>query len=121
MTRILIVEDDAEVQGMLALMLRRQGYDVQCSPNGVDALHQATALKPDLIVLDLMMPLAAGDTVLGFIRSTDALKRTPVLVVSAHPRGAELAQQLEADDFLAKPVDVRTLTSRVQMLLAPQR
>lgn len=118
MATILIVEDDEELQDLLELMLRRHGYEVQRSPNGVDALYQASQHKPDLILLDLMMPLASGDAVLGFIRSTKELERTPVIVVSAHPKGAELAQQLEADAFLAKPVDASTLTSYVDSLLA---
>ena len=120
MTSVLIVEDDVELQAMLEMMLSRQGYEVHTAPNGVEALYCASSRQPDLIVLDLMMPMASGDTVLGFIRSTDTLKQTPVLVVSAHPRGAELAAQLDADDFLAKPVDMRTFTSRVDALLQPQ-
>ncbi len=119
MATILIVEDDEELQKMLELMLSRQGYEVYLAPNGVDALYQAQYYKPDLIVLDLMMPLAAGDAVLGFIRSTKALQKTRVLVVSAHPKGAEIAEQLQADGFLAKPVDIATLTASVQSLLNP--
>lgn len=118
MATILVVEDDEELQDILELMLKRHGHEVYRSPNGVDALYQASRHKPDLIVLDLMMPLAAGDAVLGFIRSTKELQRTPVLVVSAHPKGAELAQQLQANAFLAKPVDAATLAQRVNDLLA---
>jgi DNA-binding response OmpR family regulator len=119
MATILIVEDDLELQQMLELMLSRAGYEVHLAPNGVDALYQAQYYKPDLIVLDLMMPLAAGDAVLGFIRSTKELEKTRVLVVSAHPKGAEIAEQLQADGFLAKPVDIATLTASVQNLLNP--
>jgi CheY-like chemotaxis protein len=118
MATILIVEDDEEMQEMLRVILSRRGYEVHLSPNGVDALYQATQFKPDLIVLDLMMPWAAGDAVLGFIRSTEQLKRTRVLVFSAHPNGAQIAEQLEADGFLAKPVDISTLTNYVERLLA---
>lgn len=115
---ILIVEDDDEIQGMMRTMLERLGYEVYRSANGVDALYQATAYKPDLIVLDLMMPWASGDAVLGFVRSTDSLKNTRVLVVSAHPDGASLAQQLEADAFLAKPIDMQIFCSYVERMLA---
>jgi|ABPY01.1.fsa_nt_gi CheY-like chemotaxis protein len=115
---ILIVEDDEEMQTMYQVMLERLGYEVYRSPNGVDALYQASHYKPDLIILDLMMPWASGDAVLGFVRSTDELKHTRVLVVSAHPDGASLAQQLEADGFLAKPVDMQTFCSFVEQLLA---
>ena len=117
MAKILIVEDDEELQRMLQTLLKRLGHDTYSSLNGVDALHQASQLKPDLIILDLMMPWASGDAVLGFIRSTKELSKTPVLVLSAHPNAAQLARQLHADGFLAKPVDVSTFTTAVQRLL----
>ena len=118
MAIILIVEDDKEMQDLLRLALARRGYEVYLSPNGVDALYQVSYHKPDLIILDLMMPWASGDAVLGFIRSTEQLKHTRVLVVSAHPNGAQIASQLQADDFLAKPVDITTFTTHVERLLA---
>ena len=118
MAIILIVEDDQEMQDLLHLALSRRGYEVHLSPNGVDALHQVSYHKPDLIILDLMMPWASGDAVLGFVRSTEELKHTRVLVVSAHPNGAQIASQLHADAFLAKPVDISTFTSKVEKLLA---
>ena len=117
MARILIVEDDSDLQGMLALWLKRRGYEVYGAQNGVEALYQAVYYQPDLIILDLMMPLASGDAVLGFIRSTESLRNTPVLVVSAHPKAAELAAQLEADGFLTKPVELNVLLSRIEQLL----
>ncbi len=120
MTTILIVEDDKEMQDLLQLALARRGYEVFLSPNGVDALYQVSYHKPDLIVLDLMMPWASGDAVLGFIRSTDQLKHTRVLVVSAHPNGEQIAEKLQADGFLAKPVDMRTFTNHVEQLLASE-
>lgn len=119
MATILIVEDDQDIQNLMKLALKRQGHEVYGSLNGVDAMYQVSFYKPDLIILDLMMPWASGDAVLGFIRSTTSLKQTRVLIVSAHPKGAELAHQLEADGFLAKPVEMSTLTGFVQKLLAP--
>jgi CheY-like chemotaxis protein len=118
MATILIVEDDKEMQELLQLALARRGHEVFLSPNGVDALYQISYHKPNLIILDLMMPWASGDAVLGFIRSTDQLKHTRVLVVSAHPNGEEIAHQLQADGFLSKPVDMPTFTKQVERLLA---
>ena len=117
MARILIVEDDSELQDMLTLWLQRRGYEVYGAQNGVEALYQAVYYQPDLIVLDLMMPMASGDAVLGFIRSTDSLRQTPVLVVSAHPKAPELAAQLGADDYLTKPVELSVLLARIEQLL----
>ncbi len=120
MPKILIVEDDEQLQQVLEMTLKRHGYEVHGSTNGVDAMVQASSLKPDLIVLDLMMPLASGDAVLGFLRSTESLKKTRVLVVSAHPKAATLADQLDADGFLAKPVEMQTLCSAIDQLLDPE-
>jgi DNA-binding response OmpR family regulator len=118
MASILIVEDDTELLNLLHLVLSKRGYEVYLSPNGIDALYQASQFQPDLILLDLMMPWASGDAVLGFIRSTEKLKATRVLVVSAHPDGAKISEQLHADGFLAKPVDMNTLARHVEELLA---
>ncbi|MBN1200338.1 MAG: response regulator transcription factor [Anaerolineae bacterium] len=117
MAKIMIVEDDEALVKMLEMLFERMGHEVIGSLNGLDALYQVTYHQPDLIVLDLMMPWAAGDAVLGFIRSTQALKRIPVLVLSAHPNGAKIAHQLEADAYLPKPVDMRTLAEYVNRLL----
>ena len=119
MATILIVEDDEELQSMLKMMLQRSGHEVHLSPNGVDALYQVSYIKPELIVLDLMMPWASGDAVLGYVRSTSDVKHTRVLVLSAHPEGAKLANQLEADSFLPKPVDLQTFREHVDRLLQP--
>jgi two-component system KDP operon response regulator KdpE len=121
MATILIVEDDQELLKMLQVGLKRMGHDIIGSPNGVDALYQAAYAKPDLVVLDLMMPWASGDAVLGFIRSTDALKGTRVLVLSAHPNGQQISEQLNADAYLAKPVDINTLRQNIESLLAVPR
>jgi len=117
----MVVEDDKELQDLLQLFLSRRGHEVLLSPNGIDALYQISQLKPDLILLDLMMPWASGDAVLGFIRSTEALKHTRVLVISAHPNGQALAEQLDADGFLSKPVDMMVLMKQVERVLAIER
>lgn len=106
MATILLVEDDTELVQMLQLGLKRLGHEIISSSNGMDAMVQATYTKPDLIILDLMMPWASGDAVLGFIRSTAELRSTRVLVLSAHPNAEKIASQLQADRFLAKPVDI---------------
>lgn len=118
MATILIVEDDMVLADMYEMVLRRAGYAVHKVVNGVDALYEASAVQPDLIVLDLMMPWASGDAVLGFIRSTDNLKKTQVLVVSAHPDGAKIAGQLDADGFLQKPVDMKVFTNHIDDMVA---
>ncbi len=117
MANILIIEDDAELQRMIKFILERDGHDVQVADNGVQALYQLNAHKPDMLILDLMMPLASGDAVLGYVRSTREIRDTRVLVVSAHPNAQRLSEQLEADDVLIKPVEMNTLLEHVNALL----
>jgi CheY-like chemotaxis protein len=114
---ILLVEDDAELRKLWELYLTPLGYEVTHAVNGLEALYQAKFQPPDMVVLDLMMPMASGDLVLGFMRSTDELKDIPVLVVSAHPNVEKLAIHYEADAWLRKPVGVEEFRNAVQKLL----
>ncbi len=117
---ILLVEDDDELRHLWELYLRPLGVDVHHAQDGLQALYQAQAHLPDLVVLDLMMPTASGDLVLGFLRSTDSLKNIPVLIVSAHQNIAALAQQYDADGYLQKPVSMDEFREAVLRMINPQ-
>lgn len=117
MAVILVIEDDTELQRMIALVLEKCGHEVYSAENGVEALYQINAHRPALIILDLMIPLASGEAVLEHIRATHDLRGTRVLIVSALPTAYQLAEQLGADDVLQKPVEVATLVARVEELL----
>jgi CheY-like chemotaxis protein len=117
MTRILVVEDDEGLLRLLELMLRREGYEVLCAADGMEAIRLASQRKPELMVLDLMMPFAGGDAVLGFIRATRSLSQIRVVVISAHPNGLQIAEQLGADAFLAKPVSEHILADTIERVL----
>lgn len=118
MARILIVEDDESLIMMLEIALRPLQHEVIRCPNGAEALPMMHAHRPDLVLLDLMMPAAAGNTVLSAIRSDNDLKQTPVIVLSAHPKGQRIAEEAGADVFLAKPVDIRNFRETVTRLLS---
>ena len=118
MGTILIVDDDNELRELITLYLKPLKHEIHHAVNGVEALHQAQAHKPDLILLDLMMPMASGDLVLGFIRSTPLLQDTPVIVVSAHPKIADLADHYQADNYVRKPFTVGELRDVVKVTLA---
>lgn len=118
MAKILVVDDEPDMIEVWMLFLKRSGHEIIQANDGLEALYLAQAHSPQLIILDLMMPTAGGDLVLGFIRSTDALKGTRVLVISAHPRGENLARSLEADGFLPKPVHLDDFKAAVEHLLA---
>ena len=118
MARILLVDDEPDMVQVWKLFLRRSGHEIEEAHDGLEALHITKTFLPDLIILDLMMPMAAGDLVLGFIRSTTELNNTHVIVISAHPRGEQLAGDLGADGFLAKPVQMDRFQQEVDRVLA---
>ena len=118
--KLLVVDDKKELRTLLKQYLAQEGFDVLTAGDGREALFIARQEKPDLIILDLMMPLASGDAVLGYIRSTTELRDTKVLVVSAHPNAERVSVQLGADGFLAKPVDMHTFIAKVNGLIAQE-
>ncbi len=103
MATILIIEDAEELRQMLCSYISQLHYDVYEAGDGLEGIKMAQAIKPDLILLDLMMPVASGDLALGFIRSTKGLEKTPVIVISAHPNANRIAEQLNANAYLKKP------------------
>lgn len=117
MATILIIEDAQELREMLADFVGRMGYEVVQAKNGLDGIKLAQLHKPALIILDLMMPMASGDLALGFIRSTEGLKKIPVLVASAHPKAREIAEQLGAEACLEKPFGFPELQEKIAQLL----
>lgn len=117
MANILVIEDQAELRVLYELMLQQVGHTVVTAKDGVDGLHRLKEL-PDLVILDLSMPVASGDVVLGFMRSTPELEKIPVLIISALPKAEKIAQQLGADACLQKPVNLDTITSTIDRLLA---
>lgn len=117
MSRILIVEDDESLILMLEIALRPLHHEVIRCLSGADVLPIMRAQRPDLVILDLMMPAAGGDSVLAAIRADETLRDTPVIVLSAHPKGESIAAGAGADTFLGKPVDIRIFRETVTQLL----
>jgi len=117
MARILIVEDDESLILMLEIALRPLHHEVIRCLSGTDAVPMMRARQPDLVLLDLMMPATSGNSVLAEIRADDTLRATPVIVLSAHPKGETIAVEAGADVFLSKPVDIRTFRETVTQLL----
>lgn len=119
MPSVLIIEDAQELREMLGMFLSRLGYEIFEATNGLDGLKMAKMMYPSLIILDLMMPVAAGDLTLGFLRSTDSLKNIPVIVTSAHPNAKTIAKQLGAEACLEKPFSFEELRAVVDKFLPP--
>lgn len=104
------------MRDLFKLILEQMGHQVDVAQHGMEGMQQLKR-RPDLVILDLSMPLASGDVVLGFIRSTPELKTTRVLVVSAHPDADRIARDLGANLCLHKPVSVDEVRKAVNELL----
>ncbi len=113
--RVLIVEDDEGVRATLVDLLREEGYDTIEAINGADALERLRGDQAvSLILLDLMMPDMDGVEFRRRQLDDPRLARVPLIVVSARPDVAECARQLDADDYLAKPMSFDMLLHVVQ-------
>lgn len=114
--RILVVDDDPPSVKMTAFLLREEGYEVLAANNGRDALLLLEREKPDLVLLDVMMPGLDGFETLRQIRSRDSI---PVIFLSAKGETADRVAGLEigADDYLAKPFEPSELLARVKAVL----
>lgn len=103
--KILIAEDDPAIRRLASECLTRRGHDVVQAADGVQACAAAESEKPDLILLDLLLPRRDGYTVLLFLRSRPETRGTPVLLLSGEPpeEQEEVARALGADGYLPKP------------------
>ena len=115
-TRILIVEDDPRTSSSVALYLRHAGYDVAEARDGVSALDVAATHRPDLVVLDLMLPGLDGLEVCRTLRQSGS---TPVIMLTARAMEDDKLRGLEsgADDYVTKPFSPRELVARVGAVL----
>ena len=111
--RVLVVDDEPQIQRFLTVALTAAGFQVQTAETGAQALRLAATGAPDLIVLDLGLPDRDGKDVLRDIRQ---FSTTPVIVLSARDREAEKIEALDlgADDYVEKPFGIGELTARLQ-------
>jgi CheY-like chemotaxis protein len=121
MAKILVVEDSADMRQLMHDLLGALGHVVIEAADGLEGVKVALTARPDLIIMDLMMPAAAGDTALQFMRGTPELADIPVLVVSAHADVARISRQMGADSWMAKPVSMDDLGKRINEMLGMGR
>jgi len=112
--RVLVAEDDPHIAAGLAELLSGEGYDVTVCPDGVDALERFRALRPEIVLLDIMMPRMNGYDVCREIRRTDA--RAAILFLSARSEEIDrvLGLELGADDYINKPFGVKEVLARIR-------
>lgn len=120
LAKILIVEDDATIRTLLEMALMGAGFkEVKSAARGDDGLSEAKRWKPDLVLLDLMLPGLDGFTVARRIRETDGLSATRIIMLTARTQNEDVVRGLEAgaDDYVTKPFDRKVLLARVRAVL----
>lgn len=117
---VLVVDDDPNIRRMICAALKRDGYTFLEAPNGRDALDLMKHEHPDVVVLDLMMPVLSGWDVLRERMSDAELRRIPVIIVSAN-RDPEVAHAVSQGicAFLPKPFDIGALSALVRSCMPP--
>ena len=123
--RILIVDDDPDLVEAVTMILESKKFDVTAAYGGLEGLEKARTEKPDLIVLDVMMPDKDGYAVCKEMKADPQLKKIPILlltaVVSKIPTThytQQMGLETEADDYMDKPVEPAELVNRIEVLLA---
>jgi two-component system phosphate regulon response regulator PhoB len=119
MTRILVVEDEPDLQRVLDYNLRQAGHEVTVTRLGLEGVKLAREQRPDLVLLDLMLPDVPGTEVCKQLKDHAATRNTPVIMLTA--KGEEIDRvvgfELGADDYVVKPFSVRELMLRIQAIL----
>ena len=117
--RILIVDDDKEVVRLMRAYLEQAGYEVLTAHDGETALHILRREKPDLVLLDLMLPDRDGWDITRLVRGDPGLSKTPIIMLTARVDVTDRIVGLEmgADDYVTKPYDPREVVARVRARL----
>ena len=120
--KILIVDDEPNIVISLEFLMQQAGYEVAIARDGEQALLQMAAFQPDLVLLDIMLPLRDGFEVCQKIRENGDWNRVKVVMLSAKGRELEVSKGLAlgADAYVTKPFSTRELMAQVQLLLAPK-
>lgn len=111
---ILIVDDDRELRVLYRTVLERAGHVVDEAANGAEALKYLMTRTPDVIVMDMLMPMLGGEAVMKRIRQMPSLREVRIVVLTAYPRFRDSALYLQADAFLVKPVRPQQIVQAVE-------
>jgi two-component system, cell cycle response regulator DivK len=119
MTRILLVEDNEMNRDMLSRRLRRRGFEVLIAGDGEEGVSMAAAEKPDLVLMDMSLPILDGWEATRRLRATPGTERIPVIGLTAHAMATDRDKCLEAgcDDYDTKPVELGRLLEKIERLL----
>ena len=115
--KIMICDDDDSILEVLQMMLEFDGYTVFLENNSTNLIKQINNVNPDLLLMDLWMPVLSGDQLLHTIRSTKELEDLPVIILSASVDGNDIATNAGANAFIAKPFDMDDITLKIEKVL----
>lgn len=115
MPKILLVEDNELNRDMLSRRLRRRDYDVEIAVDGQEGIDLTKSLMPDLVLMDMSLPIIDGWTATGILKSDSTTSHIPIIALTAHAMEGERQKCLEAgcDDFDTKPIDFKRLLEKI--------
>jgi two-component system cell cycle response regulator DivK len=121
MAKILLVEDNEMNRDMLSRRLVRNGYEVSIAIDGQQGVDMALSERPDLILMDMSLPVIDGWEATRQVRANDATRQIPVIALTAHAMAGDREKAMEAgcDDYDTKPVEITRLLGKIAALLKP--
>jgi two-component system cell cycle response regulator DivK len=121
MPRILLVEDNEMNRDMLSRRLVRNGYEVSVAIDGQQGVDMALSERPDLILMDMSLPVIDGWEATRRIKANDATRQVPVIALTAHAMAGDREKAIEVgcDDYDTKPVEITRLLGKIAALLKP--
>lgn len=119
--KILVIDDEGDLLKLVRIRLEASGYGIVTLNSGVRAMHVARSERPDLILLDVVMPGKNGCDVCRELKADEATRGIPVIIFTAHYPEEEAikvsARQIGADDFMLKPFDAQVMLSKIKALI----
>jgi two-component system, cell cycle response regulator DivK len=117
--KILVVEDNSDYRELIRMFLQRSGYEIVEATTGFEGVDQAHSCRPDLILMDLGLPMMTGDEAIAQLKADPTTRDIPVLVITAFNKGilVERAVAAGAAEILHKPIDFKSLHSVMQQYL----
>ena len=119
MAKILIVEDNEMNRDMLSRRLERKGFDINVAVDGQQGIDMATELSPDIVLMDMSLPIKDGWTATRELRANPATATLKIIALTAHAMDGDKQKTLDAgcDDYDTKPIDLKRLLGKIQTLI----
>ena len=118
MSKILVVDDDLDILVVMEILLSMKGFEVDVTAKWENTFEKIRTFQPNLILLDVLISGNDGRTICKQLKSQHDTKDIPIIMFSAHPSAAATIREYGADDFIAKPFDVKDLLAKVNSQLS---